>query len=139
MELTRGLGTGGKPTLGEQAAQESVEELGRVVAGADMLFITAGMGGGTGTGAAPVIARLAKDQGILTVVSSAFVRGCSSTSVDSQQPVSSQVRRHTAACSSRRQLHSWTTGLEQQHGSSYVLVDGTAVAIAVLAGKLSSC
>jgi cell division protein FtsZ len=68
-QLTRGLGTGGKPTLGEQAAQESVDDLGQVVAGADMLFITAGMGGGTGTGAAPVIARLAKDAGILTVVS----------------------------------------------------------------------
>eukprot|EP00882_Tetradesmus_deserticola_P005051 GHRQ01005322.1.p1 GENE.GHRQ01005322.1~~GHRQ01005322.1.p1 ORF type:complete len:491 (+),score=221.32 GHRQ01005322.1:194-1666(+) len=66
-QLTRGLGTGGKPSLGEQAAQESVGELGQVVAGADMLFITAGMGGGTGTGAAPVIARLAKDAGILTV------------------------------------------------------------------------
>jgi hypothetical protein len=68
-QLTRGLGTGGKPSLGEQAAQESVDDLGQVVAGADMLFITAGMGGGTGTGAAPVIARLAKDAGILTVVS----------------------------------------------------------------------
>eukprot|EP00879_Flechtneria_rotunda_P028899 GHRR01031134.1.p1 GENE.GHRR01031134.1~~GHRR01031134.1.p1 ORF type:complete len:434 (+),score=165.99 GHRR01031134.1:498-1799(+) len=65
--LTRGLGTGGKPALGEQAAQESVSDLGHLVAGADMLFITAGMGGGTGTGAAPVIARLAKDAGILTV------------------------------------------------------------------------
>eukprot|EP00878_Enallax_costatus_P006820 GHUV01007148.1.p1 GENE.GHUV01007148.1~~GHUV01007148.1.p1 ORF type:complete len:470 (+),score=103.36 GHUV01007148.1:308-1717(+) len=67
IELTRGLGTGGKPSLGEQAAQESVEDISKVVSGADMLFITAGMGGGTGTGAAPVIARLAKDQGILTV------------------------------------------------------------------------
>eukprot|EP00775_Hariotina_reticulata_P002905 gene2905-3193_t len=65
--LTRGLGTGGKPSLGEQAAQESAEDLGCVVAGADMLFITAGMGGGTGTGSAPVVARLAKDAGILTV------------------------------------------------------------------------
>ncbi|KAF8065506.1 FTSZ1 [Scenedesmus sp. PABB004] len=65
--LTRGLGTGGKPALGEQAAQESAAELAGVAAGADMLFVTAGMGGGTGTGAAPVIARLAKDAGILTV------------------------------------------------------------------------
>lgn len=61
--LTRGLGTGGKPELGESAAQESVTALQRVVAGADLIFITAGMGGGTGTGAAPVIARLAKDAG----------------------------------------------------------------------------
>jgi len=53
--------------LGEQAAQESAEDLAVVVAGADMLFITAGMGGGTGTGSAPVVARLAKDAGILTV------------------------------------------------------------------------
>jgi cell division protein FtsZ len=74
-QLTRGLGTGGKPSLGEQAAQESVDDLGQVVAGADMLFITAGMGGGTGTGAAPVIARLAKDAGILTVVSSVVQDG----------------------------------------------------------------
>jgi cell division protein FtsZ len=66
-DLTRGLGTGGKWELGEQAAQESVGVLSKVVAGADLLFITAGMGGGTGTGAAPVIARLAKDTGVLTV------------------------------------------------------------------------
>eukprot|EP00882_Tetradesmus_deserticola_P025230 GHRQ01027695.1.p2 GENE.GHRQ01027695.1~~GHRQ01027695.1.p2 ORF type:complete len:251 (+),score=97.54 GHRQ01027695.1:194-946(+) len=77
-QLTRGLGTGGKPSLGEQAAQESVGELGQVVAGADMLFITAGMGGGTGTGAAPVIARLAKDAGILTVVSGVAQAGAGS-------------------------------------------------------------
>lgn len=65
--LTRGLGTGGKPELGEEAAQESHQELAASVAGADMVFITAGMGGGTGTGAAPVVARLSKDMGILTV------------------------------------------------------------------------
>lgn len=67
MEMTRGLGTGGNPELGEAAAQESHRELEIVVAGADMVFITAGMGGGTGTGAAPVVARLAKDMGVLTV------------------------------------------------------------------------
>lgn len=66
-QLTRGLGTGGKPELGEEAAQESHQEIAAGVAGADMVFITAGMGGGTGTGAAPVIARLSKDMGILTV------------------------------------------------------------------------
>lgn len=65
--LTRGLGTGGKPALGEEAAQESVQELQAALAGADMVFITAGMGGGTGTGAAPVVAQLAREQGILTV------------------------------------------------------------------------
>ncbi|KAL6781472.1 FTSZ1 [Auxenochlorella protothecoides x Auxenochlorella symbiontica] len=65
--LTRGLGTGGKPELGEEAAQESHQELASAVQGADMVFITAGMGGGTGTGAAPVVARLSKDLGVLTV------------------------------------------------------------------------
>ncbi len=66
-QLTRGLGTGGKPELGEEAAQESHAELAASLAGADMVFITAGMGGGTGTGAAPVVARLSKDLGVLTV------------------------------------------------------------------------
>lgn len=66
-QLTRGLGTGGKPELGEEAAQESHQEIATAVQGADMVFITAGMGGGTGTGAAPVVARLSKDLGILTV------------------------------------------------------------------------
>lgn len=65
--LTRGLGTGGKPELGEEAAQESHQELAASLGGADMVFITAGMGGGTGTGAAPVVARISKDMGILTV------------------------------------------------------------------------
>lgn len=65
--LTRGLGTGGKPELGEEAAQESHQEIASALNGADMVFITAGMGGGTGTGAAPVVARLSKDMGILTV------------------------------------------------------------------------
>lgn len=60
-------GTGGKPELGEEAAQESHQELASSMNGADMVFITAGMGGGTGTGAAPVVARLSKDLGILTV------------------------------------------------------------------------
>ena len=65
--LTRGLGTGGKPELGEEAAQESHQDIAAALTGADMVFVTAGMGGGTGTGAAPVVARLAKDMGILTV------------------------------------------------------------------------
>mmetsp|Transcript_19139 Transcript_19139/g.32903 ORF Transcript_19139/g.32903 Transcript_19139/m.32903 type:complete len:447 (+) Transcript_19139:3-1343(+) len=66
-ELTRGLGCGGNPSLGQQAAQESQEALTKMVQGADLVFITAGMGGGTGTGAAPVVAKIAKDLGILTV------------------------------------------------------------------------
>lgn len=66
-KLTRGLGAGGNPDIGHQAAQESREAITRIVRGADMVFITAGMGGGTGTGAAPTIAECAKEAGALTV------------------------------------------------------------------------
>ncbi len=66
-ELTGGLGAGGRPEIGENAALEDKNEIQRVVQGADMVFITAGMGGGTGTGAAPIIAQVARDMGILTV------------------------------------------------------------------------
>jgi cell division protein FtsZ len=66
-ELTGGLGAGGRPGVGEKAALEDKNEIQRVVQGADMVFITAGMGGGTGTGAAPIIAQVARDMGILTV------------------------------------------------------------------------
>ena len=66
-KLTKGLGAGAKPEIGEQAAQESAEEIANALEGADMVFVTCGMGGGTGTGAAPVVAKLAKDKGILTV------------------------------------------------------------------------
>lgn len=65
-QLTRGLGAGGTPTVGEQAAEESREEIEAALDDTDMLFITAGMGGGTGTGAAPVIAQIAKEKNILT-------------------------------------------------------------------------
>ena len=66
-KLTRGLGSGGKPEVGEKAAEESKKEIEEILEGADMVFVTAGMGGGTGTGAAPVVAQTAKDLGILTV------------------------------------------------------------------------
>ena len=66
-KLTHGLGAGGKPEIGEGAAQESKEDIQDALRGADMIFITAGMGGGTGTGAAPVVAEIARDMGILTV------------------------------------------------------------------------
>ncbi len=66
-KLTKGLGAGAKPEVGEKAAEESSEELAQAVKGADMVFVTCGMGGGTGTGAAPIIAKIAKDMGILTV------------------------------------------------------------------------
>lgn len=66
-KLTKGLGAGSNPEVGAKAAQESEEQIKKALEGADMVFITAGMGGGTGTGAAPVVAKLAKDSGALTV------------------------------------------------------------------------
>jgi cell division protein FtsZ len=66
-KLTKGLGSGGHPEVGDKAAQESSEEIKSLLKGADMVFVTAGMGGGTGTGAAPVIAKLAKETGALTI------------------------------------------------------------------------
>jgi cell division protein FtsZ len=66
-KLTRGLGAGGDPSIGEKAAEESSEDLYDELVGSDMVFITAGMGGGTGTGAAPVIARIAREAGALTI------------------------------------------------------------------------
>ncbi len=66
-KLTKGLGAGARPEIGEKAAEESSDELAQAFKGADMVFVTCGMGGGTGTGAAPVIAGIAKDMGILTV------------------------------------------------------------------------
>jgi cell division protein FtsZ len=66
-KLTRGLGAGGNPSIGQKAAEESSEDLYEAMRGADMVFITAGMGGGTGTGAAPVIAQISQDLGALTV------------------------------------------------------------------------
>ena len=66
-KITKGLGAGAKPEVGEAAAEENVEELAQLLKGADMVFVTCGMGGGTGTGAAPVVARVAREQGALTV------------------------------------------------------------------------
>ncbi|OOB76942.1 MAG: cell division protein FtsZ [Epulopiscium sp. Nuni2H_MBin003] len=66
-KITRGLGAGANPEIGTKSAEESREEIIQAIKGTDMLFITAGMGGGTGTGAAPIIAQIAKEQGILTV------------------------------------------------------------------------
>ncbi len=66
-KLTRGLGAGGRPEVGEKAAEETKEELKEAVEGADMVFVTAGMGGGTGTGSTPVVAKLAKASGALTI------------------------------------------------------------------------
>ena len=66
-KLTKGRGAGNKPEVGQQSAEENKDEIEAALKGADMVFITAGMGGGTGTGAAPVVAKIAKDMGILTV------------------------------------------------------------------------
>ncbi|HIE38982.1 MAG TPA: cell division protein FtsZ, partial [Anaerolineae bacterium] len=66
-KLTRGLGVGGDPEMGRKAAEESVDELYEALRGSDMVFITAGMGGGTGTGAAPVIAKIAREMDALTI------------------------------------------------------------------------
>ncbi len=66
-KVTRGLGAGAQPELGQKAAEENIEEISKTIEGSDMLFITAGMGGGTGTGAAPIIAQVANKLGILTV------------------------------------------------------------------------
>jgi cell division protein FtsZ len=66
-KLTRGLGAGGNPAIGQKAAEESRDEIAKALEGADLVFITAGMGGGTGTGAAPIVAEVAKEMGALTV------------------------------------------------------------------------
>ena len=66
-KITKGLGAGAQPEVGQKAAEESIEEVKKIIEGADMVFVTCGMGGGTGTGAAPVIAGAAKEMGILTV------------------------------------------------------------------------
>lgn len=66
-KLTKGLGAGANPEIGERAATESKDEIAQAVKGADMVFVTAGMGGGTGTGATPIIAKIAREMGVLTV------------------------------------------------------------------------
>ncbi len=66
-KLTKGLGAGGNPEVGQKSAEENIEDIAKFISGFEMVFITAGLGGGTGTGAAPIIAKIAKDMGILTV------------------------------------------------------------------------
>ena len=65
--ITKGLGAGANPEIGRQAALEDRDEIAEILSGSDMIFITAGMGGGTGTGAAPIVAEVAREMGILTV------------------------------------------------------------------------
>ena len=66
-KITKGFGAGADPSIGSRAAEESLEDIKDILEGTDMVFVTAGMGGGTGTGAAPVVARIAREMGILTV------------------------------------------------------------------------
>ncbi|MDD4387829.1 MAG: cell division protein FtsZ, partial [Bacilli bacterium] len=66
-QLTKGLGAGADPEVGQKAAEESEDEIREILRGSDMVFITAGMGGGTGTGAAPIVAQISKELGALTV------------------------------------------------------------------------
>ena len=66
-KITKGFGAGANPQIGARAAEESIDDIRAILEGTDMVFITAGMGGGTGTGAAPVIARIARELGVLTV------------------------------------------------------------------------
>ncbi len=66
-KITKGLGAGAKPEVGEKSAEESTEDIRQLLEGADMVFVTCGMGGGTGTGAAPIVAQIAKEMGVLTV------------------------------------------------------------------------
>lgn len=66
-KMTKGLGAGGNPEVGQKSAEENMEDIARHISGSEMVFVTAGMGGGTGTGAAPIVAKVAKDLGILTV------------------------------------------------------------------------
>ena len=66
-KLTKGLGAGANPDVGAKAAEESYDEIAQAISGSDMVFVTAGMGGGTGTGAAPIVAQIAKDMGVLTL------------------------------------------------------------------------
>jgi cell division protein FtsZ len=88
-KLTRGLGAGGNPTVGTKAAEESREEIAAALAGADMVFIAGGMGGGTGTGAAPIVAEIAKEQGALTVgvVSRPFIFEGKRRSIQAEQGI----------------------------------------------------
>ena len=72
-KITRGLGAGANPDIGAQAAEESKSDISEAIRGADMVFVTSGMGGGTGTGAAPIVASIAKEMGILTIVPSSIL------------------------------------------------------------------
>ncbi len=102
--LTRGLGAGADPEIGRQAAEESREDLGMLVEGTDLVFLTAGMGGGTGTGASPILAELARGAGALTVGGSAILRAPSACSAGSS--VNLRARTSSSAFSMSRSIKS---------------------------------
>ena len=101
-ELTRGLGAGSNPDVGRQAAEDHAEELEEVLKGADMVFVTAGEGGGTGTGGAPVVARIAKAQGALTigVVTRPFAFEGKRRSAQADKGIEASSKRSTPSSSS---------------------------------------
>ena len=97
-KVTRGLGAGAMPEIGQKAAEENIEEISKAIDGSDMLFITAGMGGGTGTGAAPIVAEVAEKLGILTV-------GVVTMPFRFEGSRSAQCRERIRICSSMSILH----------------------------------
>ena len=99
-KLTRGLGAGGNPAIGQKAAEESRDELAASLEGSDLVFITAGMGGGTGTGAAPIVAEVAKEVGALTV--GVVTRPFTFEGRRTHQP---SRRRHCSAAKPSRHAH----------------------------------
>ena len=109
-KLTKGLGAGAQPEVGEKAAEESSEEISAALKGADMVFVTCGMGGGTGTGAAPVIARIAKEQGALTVgvVTKPF-RFESKTRMQNALSGIDKLKENINACKKKEELNNVTS------------------------------
>ncbi|HLD55628.1 MAG TPA: cell division protein FtsZ, partial [Candidatus Nanoarchaeia archaeon] len=97
-ELTKGLGAGGKPQIGREAAKEAIVELKKVVSGADMVFVLAGLGGGTGTGAAPVIGHLAKETGAVVIAVVTMPFEAEKARVDKAEFGLQELRESTDTC-----------------------------------------
>jgi cell division protein FtsZ len=97
-ELTRGLGAGGKPMKGREAAKEAISELKKAISGTDMVFVVAGMGGGTGTGAAPVIAQLAKETGAVVIGVVTMPFDCEKARIDKAEFGLQELREVTDTC-----------------------------------------
>jgi len=97
-ELTRGLGCGGKPMKGREAAKEAISDLKRSISGSDMVFVIAGMGGGTGTGAAPVVAQLAKESGAVVIGVVTMPFDCEKARIDKAEFGLQELREVTDTC-----------------------------------------